>query len=157
MLVEIYRLKLGASRHLAIRSLRDCVEGGLSDLDAAAVVDRIIAHNDVDASAANANPGKFKLLVKDDVGSTDWDTFKGLFDVYSERSTTDMLRLWQVTITTKTATSKPLEHQRLILASTFQLAHDYGKMGLSAVINSWVLEVLGPFEEGQILFEVERK
>lgn len=156
MLVEIYRMHLGANRHLAIRSIRDCVEGGLSDLDAAAVVDRIIAHNDVDASAANATPGKFKLLVKDDVGSTDWDTFKGLFDVYEERPTTDMLRLWKVTVDTKIG---PKNHQytRLILASTFQLAHDYGQMGLSSVNNSWVTEVLGPFEEGQILFEVERK
>ncbi len=157
MLVEIYRLHPGASRHLAIRSVRDCVEGDLADLEAAKFVDTIIRHNDVDASAANANPGKLKIHVKENVSSTDWDTFKGLFDIYSERSTTDMLRLWKVTVLRKTGTAKPLEHQRLILASTFQLAHDYGKMGMSDVIDSWALEVLGPFEEGQVLFEVERK
>ena len=156
MLVEIYRLNPGASRHLAIRSIRDCVEGNMADGEAAAFVDTIIRHNDVDASAANANPGKLKVRVKDDVGSTEWETFRRLFDVHPERST-DTLRLWRVTITTKTATAKPLEHHRLILASTFQLAHDWAKMGLSDVTNSWALEVQGPFKEGQILFETEIK
>ena len=107
----------------------------------------------MDASAAAARRGKFKVHVRENVGSTEWDTFKRLFDVYSEQS--DSLRLWKVTVATKTATAKPLMHTRLILASTFQLAHDYGKMGMSGVINSWALEVQGPFEEGQVLSETE--
>lgn len=156
MLIEIYRLKSRESRHLAIRSIRDCVKGDLADLEAAAFVDKIIAHNDVDASAAAARHGKFKVHVKAHVSSTDWDEFKRLFDVYAEQ-TDDALRLWKVTVATKTGTAKPLEHQRLILASTFQLAHDYGKMGMSGVINSWAIEVQGPFEEGQVLSETEVK
>jgi len=158
MIVEIYRMNSGASRHLAIRSVRDCVSPDLTDLEAAAIVDNIIAHNDVDASAANARRGKFTVQVKDHVSSTEWDTFKRLFDVYSEQS--DLLRLWKVTVSTEVGSStakRNREFTRLILASTFQLAHDYGKMGMSGVTNSWAIEVQGPFEEGQVLSETEVK
>lgn len=155
MLVEIYRLKPEESRHLAIRSIRDCVEGNLSDLEAVALVDKIIAHSDVDASLANTKNMKFNVHVKEDVGSTNWDTFRRLFDICPGHST-DVLRLWMVTVSTTVGTAHR-DYTRLILASTFQLAHDYGKKDLDGVANSWVVEVQGPFEEGQVLFETEIK
>lgn len=100
MIVNIWKLKHGVSRQLAIRSLRDCAEGSIDVSEAENYVTEICTRADVDASAANAYPMGFRIKLRNPLSDICLSKFRGCFHFNTEDEPDDstQLKLFRVMV-----------------------------------------------------------